>query len=88
MTEDKPENKPYSMFEEAKQFPKMSIGEERHGVSSINLQSITRYDNFVHTLDIVYVDLVGDERNPGKKIPRREKLLIPPSRGMSYTSRE
>ena len=81
MTEQ--ENKPYSMFEDAKQFPNMSIGEERRGVSSMTLQSITRHDRFVHTLEIVYVDLVDDERNPGKKIPRREKLLIPPSRGIT-----
>lgn len=70
-----------SYFEDAQKLTKIKIGEEKRGIASIKIESITRGDRFVQTLDIEYMDLVDDPYRAGEKKRRREKFLLPPTRG-------
>lgn len=74
-----------SNIEDAKKLPKMEANEERRGVMAVSLQSITKGDTFVHTLDITYMEMVNVE-SLGKMRPehRREKVAIPPSRALLF----
>lgn len=62
-----------SMFEDAKKFPKMEVNEERKGVLYFRIQSVTHHDHFIHTLEIVYVEMKDTE----KKKRKRETLILP-----------
>lgn len=73
--QDKTKEKSYLMFEEAKTFQEMKVDEERKGVLSVTLQSITHHDRFVNTVEVEYME--KDPNYPDGDINKREKLLLP-----------